>query len=293
MTMRSVLGALGALACATAAAAAGADGAASATARFVDVRGSHLYVETRGSGAPLVFLHGGILYFDNNFAKQGDYFAASRQVVGIDRRGHGHSPDDARPFSYQDMADDTAAVIEKLGLGPVDIVGHSDGGNIALLLARDHPALVRRIVISGANLRPALTAEQLEERSRWSPERFDEAAHKLGGQLPPYFRSDYEKTSPDGAARWWIFLAKSYRLWLTPEVIATADLKTIAAPVMVMAGDDDFTPLDETLEIYRNLPHAQLFIVPGTGHGTMMDRPELVNPAMRAFFEQAPATGRP
>src|SRR5665213_1264074 len=120
MTVRSVLGPLCGLVCATAAMAAGADGAAIAAGKFVDVRGSHLYVETLGSGAPIVFLHGGVLYFDNNFARQRDYFAAFRQVVGIDRRGHGHSPDDARPFSYQDMADDTAAVIEKLGLGPVD-----------------------------------------------------------------------------------------------------------------------------------------------------------------------------
>jgi pimeloyl-ACP methyl ester carboxylesterase len=191
------------------------------------------------------------------------------------------------------MADDTAAVIEKLGLGAVDVVGHSDGGNIALILARDHPALVRRIVISGANLRPGLTAEQLEERSKWSAERLDEAMHKLSNQMPPYFRADYEKTSPDGAARWWTFLAKSYRLWLTPVVISTADLKSIAAPVLVMAGDDDFTPLDETLEIYRSLPHAQLFILPGTGHGTMMDRPELANPAMRRFFEQVQTQAKP
>jgi pimeloyl-ACP methyl ester carboxylesterase len=286
MTMRSVLGALCASVCASAVLAAGSDGSASAAGNFVAVRGSQLYVETLGSGAPIVFLHGGVLYFDNNFARQRDYFAAFRQVVGIDRRGHGHSPDDGRPFSYQEMADDTAAVIEKLGLGPVDIVGHSDGADVALILAHDHPELVHRIVISGANLRPGLSAEQLEERSKWSAERVDEAVRKLNGQLPAYFRSDFEKTAPDGAARWWTFLAKSYRLWLTPVVIATADLKTIVAPVMVMAGDNDFTPLDETLEIYRGLPHAQLFILPGTGHGTMMDRPELVNPAMRRFFDE-------
>jgi pimeloyl-ACP methyl ester carboxylesterase len=118
--MRSVLAALLALTCATAGTAAGPDAAPVWTGRFIDVRGSHLWVETRGSGPPLVFLHGGILYFDNNFVRQRDDFAAWRQVIGIDRRGHGHSPDDARPFSYQDMADDMAAAIEQLALGPVD-----------------------------------------------------------------------------------------------------------------------------------------------------------------------------
>ena len=256
-----------------------------AAGQFLDVRGSHLYVETIGSGPPLVFLHGGVLSFDNNFAKQRDDFAASHRVIGIDRRGHGHSPDDARPFDYRDMAEDTAAVIERLGVGPVDVIGHSDGGDVALILAHDHPELVRRVIVSGANLRAGLTPEQLEERATWTPARFDQAAHKLSDQLPGYFRTDYEKTSPDGAGRWWTFLAKTYRLWLTPQVVSPEELKAIAAPVLVMAGDDDFTPLAETIEIYRSLPHAQLFIVPGTGHGTMMDRPELVNAAMHEFLE--------
>src|SRR2546429_1380935 len=59
-----------------------------------------------------------------------------------------HSPDGPWTLSYKVMADDAAAVVEQLGLGPVDVVGHSDGGNVALLLARDHPQLVRRVVIS-------------------------------------------------------------------------------------------------------------------------------------------------
>lgn len=258
-------------------------------AQFIEVRGSRLYTETIGSGPPIVFLHGGILFFDNAFAKQRDYFASFRKVIGIDRRGHGHSPDDARPFTYQDMADDTAAVIEKLGVGPVDVIGHSDGGNVGLILAHDHPELVRRLIVSGANLRPGLSPAELEQRKSWSAQQVEDAARKLSAQLPPSFRSDYESVAPDGAARWWAFLSKSYRMWVMPVVISTADLKTIAAPVLVMAGDHDFTPLEETTEIYTSLQHAQLFILPGTGHGTMQDRPELANLAMREFLERPEA----
>jgi pimeloyl-ACP methyl ester carboxylesterase len=257
------------------------------------VRGSHLWIETRGSGPPLVFLHGGILYFDNNFVRQRDDFAASRQVIGIDRRGHGHSPDDARPFSYQDMADDMAAAIEQLALGPVDVIGHSDGGNVGLILARRHPKLVRRLVVSGANLRPGLTPEQLEERRNRSPEQQDAAIRKFSDRLPAYFRTDYEKTSPDGPERWWTFLAKSNQMWLAPVVIPTADLKTIDTPVLVMAGDHDFMTIEETLEIYGNLAHGQLFILPATGHGTMWERPELVNLAMHEFLDRPDAPVKP
>ena len=82
-------------------------------------------------------------------------------------------------------------------------------------------------------------------------------------------------------------MTKSYHLWSTPVVIEPADLKTIKLPVLVMAGDQDFTPIDETLEIYRNLAQGQLIILPGTRHGTMTQRPQLANLAMRESFERA------
>src|SRR5205807_9253870 len=138
MLMNSVTGALLAAVCALTSAAA-YPVSPSGTQRFYEVRGAKLYTETFGHGPPILFLHGGMLFFDNNFEKQRDYFAAYRTVLGIDQRGRGHSPDGPWTLSYKLMADDTAAVIEQLGLGAVDVVGHSDGGNVALLLARDHP----------------------------------------------------------------------------------------------------------------------------------------------------------
>ncbi|HEV8689178.1 MAG TPA: alpha/beta hydrolase [Ideonella sp.] len=263
-----------------------AEETAAAGGRFHEVRGARLYVESQGSGAPIVFLHGGVRYFESNFALQRHYFASFRKVIGIDQRGHGHSPDDERPFSYREMAEDTAAVIEQLGVGPVDVIGHSDGGNVGLLLARHHPQLVRRLVVSGANLRASLAPDELERRKTWSPQQVAERVHKLSDSLPPQFRPEYEKVNPAGPAHWWPFLTKSYQLWLTPVVIETAELKEIRIPVLVMAGDHDFAPIEETLEIYRSLPQGQLFILPGTGHGTMSSRPELANLAMREFLER-------
>src|SRR5690606_13046011 len=138
--------------------------------------------------------------------------------IGIDQRGHGHSPDNARPFSYREMAADTAEVIRSLGLTNVDVVGHSDGGNVALILARTRPELVRRLVISGANLRPGLPPDELERRRGWSAQQLTESLSKLEKNLPPSFRTEYQGVTPDGDAHWNVVLAKSYRLWLTPVV---------------------------------------------------------------------------
>jgi pimeloyl-ACP methyl ester carboxylesterase len=252
---------------------------------LVEVRGSRLYVEVLGNGKPVLFLHGGLHHFDNSFAKQRDEFALSHLVIGIDQRGHGHSPDDERPFRYEDMAEDTAEAIRLLRLGPVDVVGHSDGGNVALILARKHPELVRRLVISGANLRPNLPHDVLQTRQRWTDQQLAEFLAKFEPTLPPHFRTEYLAVTPDGADHWGTVVAKSYRLWLTSPVIAARDLALIQAPVLVVAGDKDFTSIEETVEIYRGLPKAQLLIVPGAGHGTFSERPELVNLAMRTFLD--------
>jgi pimeloyl-ACP methyl ester carboxylesterase/lysophospholipase L1-like esterase len=263
---------------------AAADGPSGAR-HYVEVRGAKLYTQIYGHGAPIVFLHGGMAFFDNSFAKQRDYFATYRTVVGIDQRGYGHSPDGPWSLSYQMMADDTAAVIAQLGLGPVDVVGHSDGANLALILARDHPQMVRRLVISGANLRANLSPEE-KQRAQWSPQQLSTHLREVANSLPPWFLADYSRVSPDGPGHWMTLLAKSYDMWLQPVVIAPADLKRISIPVLVMAGDHDFTSVEENAEIFRGLPNGQLIIVPASNHGTFSKRPGLVNLAIREFLEQ-------
>lgn len=254
--------------------------------RLVEVRGVRLFVETQGSGPPIVFLHGGLDDFDISFASQRAFLGASHRIVGIDQRGHGHSPDDARPYDYLEMAEDTAAVIEKLALGPIDVVGQSDGADIALLLARDHPALVRRLVLASGNLRAAVDGDELAKRRAWPERQVEDRLRKLSTQLPPRFQAEHVAVSPDGTKHWDVLLRKSWDLWLTPVVIAPADLKRIQAPALVIAGDHDFVSIEETVEIWRGLPHAQLLILPDTGHGTLQTRPDRVNRIIDEFLAE-------
>ncbi len=256
--------------------------------RLVEVRGARLFVDVRGSGPPVVFLHGGLDDFETAFAAQREAFGGSYRLVGIDQRGHGRSPDDARPFDYREMADDTAAVIESLGLGAVDVVGHSDGADIAMILARDHPALVRRLVLASGNLRADFSADELAQRQAWTPEQVDRQVQKMSGSLPPRFRQEHLAVAPDGPGHWPVLLRKSWALWLTPVVVTPADLARIQAPALVIAGDHDFVDVGETVELWRALPHAQLMILPDTGHGTLSTRPELVDAAIDRFLK-APA----
>src|ERR1035438_10095576 len=107
------------------------------------------------------------------------------------------------------MRDSWAAIIEQLGLGPVDVVGHSDGADLALVLVRDHPELVRRLVISGANVRVNLSLEQ-KQRAQWSPQQLAGHLREVANWLPPWFLSDYTRVSLDGPEHWMTLLAKTY-----------------------------------------------------------------------------------
>jgi pimeloyl-ACP methyl ester carboxylesterase len=96
---------------------------------------------------------------------------------------------------------------------------------------------------------------------------------------------DYVRVSPDGEKHWPAVAAKTKELWSTWTVLRPEDLRTIQAPVLVMAGDRDLIPLEHTIEIFRALPKGQVCILPGTGHETMRERPEDFNRLTREFLE--------
>jgi len=142
------------------------------------------------------------------------------------------------------------------------------------------------LVISGANIRVNLSPEG-QLRSQWSQQQLEAHLRKTAAALPPWFLTDYAKVSPDGPDHWMNLLAKCYDMWLQPIVIEPADLKKVSIPILVMAGDHDFTSIEENAEIFRDLPHAQLFIVPASNHGTFNARPDLVNLAIREFLDSS------
>src|SRR4029453_4966707 len=97
---------------------------------YVPVNGVDLYYEEHGSGCPIVLLHGALGTIESCFAELLPRLAARRRVIAVELQGHGHTPDIARPLSYDQMSDDAAAVAEALGATPADFVGYSMGGAV-------------------------------------------------------------------------------------------------------------------------------------------------------------------
>ena len=130
---------------------------------WATIHGHKIYYAVRGGGPTLVLLHGGGDSGEHSFVRQLDIFSERHHIVAPDQVGQGRTPDVPGPLSYTAMMQDTAALLQMLKLKKVDVVGFSDGGILALMLAVRHPELVRRLVISGVNIAPeGLTAENLE-----------------------------------------------------------------------------------------------------------------------------------
>ena len=135
------------------------------------IHGHKIFYVSRGSGPPLLLLHGGGESGEQSFERQFDEFSKHHHIFAPDQVGQGHTPDVPGALSYTAMMEDTAALLHHLRLKHVDVVGFSDGGVLALMLALRHPELVRRVVISGVNIAPdGLNPEDLQElRSSQAP----------------------------------------------------------------------------------------------------------------------------
>src|SRR3954469_4081877 len=151
------------------------------------------WYDEHGAGEPLVLMHGGLVdarFFEPNLGPLAERF----RVYTPERRGHGHTPDVEGPITYQLMADDTIAFLEQVVGGPADLLGHSDGAFIAMLVAMQRPELVNRLVmISGGYNKSGEAMPDVELDV---------------GQVTQFLGGAYGEVSPDGEAHFPVVAAK-------------------------------------------------------------------------------------
>jgi pimeloyl-ACP methyl ester carboxylesterase len=235
---------------------------------YVDVDGVHTWYEELGAGDPLVLLHGAFTDA-SEFGANTPALAERFRVLTPERRGHGHTPDVPGPISYELMAADTAAFLDELKIGRAHLVGHSDGANVALLVALARPDLVDRLVLISANFNHdgLVTDVDLAEL----------AANE-------FLADAYGQVSPDGRDHFPVIATKIFRMATTEPTLTPADLSRVAARTLVMAGDDDMIAAEHTLLLYRSVPNSELAIVPGTSHALIIEKPELCNRIILDFL---------
>ncbi|MBY8882693.1 alpha/beta fold hydrolase [Actinacidiphila acidipaludis] len=235
---------------------------------YAELPGVRTWYETDGtSGEPLLLLHGGFCTNDTWGAQRADLAAAYR-VFLPERRAHGHTPDVEGPLTYQAMAEDTVAFLERVVGEPAHLVGWSDGGIVALLVAAARPDLVRKAVVIGATFRPAAEC--------WAEPGMLDAMTPDSADLA-FFREMYEAVTPDGAGHWPAAAAKTLDMWRGQPTLTAEDLAAVRAPTLVMVGDDDMMTLEHTSALYRSLADARLAVVPGASHLVPLEQPGSVN----------------
>jgi pimeloyl-ACP methyl ester carboxylesterase len=261
---------------------------------YAPVNGLELYYEIHGSGGtPLVLLHGSFMTIDLNWGELLPILAGGRQVIAVEMQGHGRTADIDREPTCEHLADDVAALLDHLGIDRADILGYSLGGTVAVQVAVRHPAKVRKMVVVSSPFRAdgwlpevragieSITAEMLEATP------LGEAYRRLA-------------PNPEGFGA---LVERIKRVDTATAGASDAEIRAIAAPVLLVLGDADGVRLEHAVAMFRLLgggvfgdyagvPPSRLAILPGATHvGLMMQTEALARLVVPFLDEPLPDAG--
>jgi pimeloyl-ACP methyl ester carboxylesterase len=260
---------------------------------YAPVNELDMYYEVHGEGRPLLLLHGAYMTADM-MGSLATGLATTRQVIVPEMQAHGRTADADRPITYEQMADDTAALMRHLELDQADVFGYSMGGATALQLAIRHPALVRRLVVASAGYRyDSMPPEALAMFPSITPEMF------AGSPM----ESEYKRLAPD-PEHFPTLVEKLKTLDTTDFAWPEDDVRGIAAPTLIVLGDSDGVRLEHAVEMFRlrgggvmgdlaGMPESQLAVLPGTSHfvppgSGVLDRAEWLLAMVPPFLDAPP-----
>jgi len=232
--------------------------------KYMDVNGIKLYYEVYGKGEPLLLLHGNNASMVS-FNKQLEALSENYTVVAIDSRGQGKSSANDTKITYELMAEDVNAFLDKMNLKKVNVLGWSDGGNIAVVLGISHPDKINKMAIMGTVLYNNESSVNAE-------------TNKL-------IRKQVKEMDAKGVSK----ASMDYRLkilLLTEPNINPDALQKIQAPTLVMAGEHDVVKEKHTKLIADKIPKSELLIFKGADHEAPDKIAPVFNKAVLDFFSK-------
>lgn len=259
------------------------------TKGYAPVNGINMYYEVHGGGEPVVLLHGAFMTITNNWAGWIEELSKTRKVIAVEMQGHGRTADVPRDITYDNLADDVAALLIYLKIPRADLIGYSMGGAVAMESAIRHPGKVRRaVIISSTFRRDGMIPEAVEAIQKLTADAFK------GSPI----ETEYKKLSPtpDDFPK------------LVQRVVATASrgydfgadkLKATTAPMLFIHGDADGVRLAHVAEMFRlkggeihgdmkPRSASRLAILPNTTHVTLMQRIPVIVPMVNDFLDAKP-----
>jgi pimeloyl-ACP methyl ester carboxylesterase len=256
--------------------------------RTVHINDIDVVYEDTGQGEPVVFLHG-LGSSREDWRAQVAALSARFRCVAMDLRGHGETGRRRGPVTMAQLAEDAAALVRTLELGPVHVVGVSLGGRIAFQLAVDDPEIVRSLTIvnSGPEVVPRRPAEWAALYGRlfltwcmgpaWLGRRIAKRVFPRAEQEP--LRRGLERRLAANDRRAYLATTRAIVGW------SVADrLGEITCPVLVVSGDRDYTPVERKAAYAQRLPRSRLVVIEDSGHATPIDQPRRFNERVAAFL---------
>jgi pimeloyl-ACP methyl ester carboxylesterase len=239
----------------------------------VAVAGVRIWYAEFGVGAPVVLLHGGLAN-SNYWGKLVPALAKLYHVIVVDSRGHGRSTRDEQPYSYELMASDVVAVMDRLKIEKAAIVGWSDGAILGLELAIHHPERVGSIFAFGANSDPSgLREEGLRSPAVVAFLARAEQEYAALSSTPSEFKAFTEAIN---------------EMWATQPKITKAQLNGIRVPTWIVDGDhDEMIRREHTESMAAEIPGAGLLLQPEVSHFALLQDPELFDRDVLHFLEHA------
>lgn len=239
----------------------------------VEVNGANIYYETFGhphpDRAPILLIHGSTITGRADWGEVAPLLGQEYQVYVPDCRGHGKSSNPTHSYSFREMADDAAGFIRKLGFERAHIIGHSNGGNVALVVLVEHPEVTQSAVVQAAN---AYVSQFLIDREPavFEPER---VARESPGWMNEMIALHGDTHGPE---YWKDLLQLTVKEIISEPNYTPADLAKVRRPALITMGANDTVnaPDRHAQFIAENIPGAELWVPEGIGHSIHKEIPE-------------------
>jgi len=252
----------------------------SISSQTVFINGVTLDYTVQGDGPPLYLLHGGMESRDS-FNKQIPELSKTFTVVALDSREQGRSSRADAQISYALMSEDVVALAAHLGHERISIMGSSDGGVTALTTAINHPNLIDKLIVLGANYH----FDSYPQETREFIANYEWDGNTDSNSYPGNFIKHY-MTGHDDLIEFGNLLKEMSVMWINSPTFTVSDLATIKAKTLVINGDHEDMGLEHILSLYYALSDAQLFIVPNGTHYSFEEHPELINSVVVKFLNE-------
>ena len=253
---------------------------------YAPVNGTKIYYEVYGEGKPIVLLHGAFYTIQMNWGQLIPELSKTRKVIAIEFQGHGHSPYSDRKLDIVTFAKDVEGVMKYLKIDSADIAGYSMGGSVAYQFAVLSPKRLRKLIIISSTYKTSGWLPVVNGAFKdFKPEFFDNTPLKTA----------YDAVAPD-KTKWRSFLKQMFDFAKAPFNVGDSNIAKIAAPVLIISGDNDGLDKIELMKTYKllgggvsadlgQMPKSHLAIVPSQGHVSLMMQTKIILDYLNDFLK--------